>query len=31
MKHGSITIESKLNAALDANSRDTPRVSAGGR
>ena len=30
-KPGSTTTESKSNAALDANSGDTPRVSAGGR
>ena len=31
MKPGSTTIEFKLNIALDTNSRDIPRVSAGGR
>ena len=31
MKHNSTTIEFKSNAALDANSRDTLRVNAGGR
>ena len=31
MKHGFIITESKSNAALDANSGDTPRVNMGGR
>ena len=31
MKHGSTTIEFKSNAILDANSRDTLKVSIGGR
>ena len=31
MKYGSIIMEFKLNAALDANSGDTLRVNTGGR
>ena len=31
MKHSSTTTESKLNAALDINSRDTLKANAGGR